>query len=365
MSDDLKYKIGITLIPKIGSINAKKLIAYCGGVEAVFKEKKKALMKIPGIGEGIVKNILSQAVLNRAEEEIAFIEKHKIQPLFYTDKEYPQRLLQCEDGPVMLYYKGNKPLNQKRVLAMVGTRRATSYGRIICEKIVDGLAEKGVMIVSGLAYGIDSCAHRNALKHDIATVGVLGHGLDRIYPAENRNVAEKMISNGGLLTEFMSKTNPDRENFPKRNRIIAGISDATLVVESGKKGGAIITAEIAFSYNRDVFAVPGRVEDPYSKGCNLLIKSNKAAMVESVKDLEYILGWDDVKVEQNKSPELFVNLTNDEQKIFDVLKEKEDAGIDEIMIKSKLPVSKISGVLLNLEFKGLVLSLPGKRYKIK
>jgi len=365
MSDDLKYKIGITLIPKIGSINAKKLIAYCGGVEAVFKEKKKALMKIPGIGEGIVKNILSQAVLNRVEEEIAFIEKHKIQPLFYTDKEYPQRLLQCEDGPVMLYYKGNKPLNQKRVLAMVGTRRATSYGRIICEKIVDGLAEKGVMIVSGLAYGIDSCAHRNALKHDIATVGVLGHGLDRIYPAENRNVAEKMISNGGLLTEFMSKTNPDRENFPKRNRIIAGISDATLVVESGKKGGAIITAEIAFSYNRDVFAVPGRVEDPYSKGCNLLIKSNKAAMVESVKDLEYILGWDDVKVEQNKSPELFVNLTNDEQKIFDVLKEKEDAGIDEIMIKSKLPVSKISGVLLNLEFKGLVLSLPGKRYKIK
>ena len=365
MYDDLKYKIGITLIPKIGAVNAKKLIAYCGGVEAVFKESKKALLKIPGIGHNLVSNILNQNVLKRAEQEIEFIEKNNITPLFYTDDKYPQRLLQCEDAPVMLYYKGNQSLNPPRMLAIVGTRRSTVYGRSVCEKIIEGLTDKGVMIISGLAYGIDSCAHRHALKTEMPTVGILGHGLDRIYPAENRSVAEKMLYNGGLLTEFMSGTIPDRENFPKRNRIIAGISDATLVVESGKKGGAIITAEIAFSYSRDVFAVPGKVDDAYSKGCNYLIKTNKAALVESADDIAYWLGWNDVKPQQTGQPELFTTLTPDEQKLADILQQEGECGIDKLMVKSNLPVSKISVILLNLEFQGVILSLPGKRYKLK
>lgn len=365
MENDLIYKIGITLIPSIGAVNGKKLISYCGGAKAVFNEKKPALMKIPGIGRHTVTNILSQSVLKRAEKEIDFIEKHNIQPLFYTDSEYPQRLFHCEDGPLMLYYKGNKSLNHQRMLAIVGTRRSTSYGRTQCEKIVEGLKDKDVFIVSGLAYGIDSCAHRNALIHKLPTVGVMGHGLDRIYPAENRNLAASMMENGGLLSEFLPGTTPDRENFPKRNRIVAGMTDATLVVESGIKGGAIITANIAFSYNRDVLAVPGKVGDQYSKGCNFLIKTNRAAMVESAVDISRIMGWDDVKKETLPQPQLFVELSDNEQKIMDILRETGEAGIDVLMAKSGIPVSQISVILLNLEFQGLVISLPGKRYKIR
>jgi len=365
MENDLIYKIGITLIPSIGAVNGKKLISYCGGAEAVFNEKKPALMKIPGIGRHTVTNILSQSVLKRAEKEIDFIKKHNIQPLFYTDSEYPQRLFHCEDGPMMLYYKGNKSLNHQRMLAIVGTRRSTSYGRTQCEKIVEGLKDKDVFIVSGLAYGIDSCAHRNALTQKLPTVGVMGHGLDRIYPAENRNLAAAMMENGGLLSEFLPGTTPDRENFPKRNRIVAGMTDATLVVESGIKGGAIITANIAFSYNRDVLAVPGKVNDQYSKGCNFLIKTNRAAMVESAVDISRIMGWDDVKKERLPQPQLFVELSENEQKIIDILGETGETGIDALMAKSGIPVSQISVILLNLEFQGLVISLPGKRYKIR
>jgi len=365
MTDDLLYKIGLTLIPSIGSVNGKKLVSYCGGVEAVFKEKRSALMKIPGIGAFTVNNIVNHTVLKRAEEEIAFIEQNSIQPIFYTDKAYPQRLLHCEDGPIMLYYNGNATLNHSRVLAVVGTRRSTPYGQVQCEKIIEGLKDKDVMIVSGLAYGIDSCAHKNALNNKLPTVGVLGHGLDRVYPYENRNLANSMMENGGLLTEYLSGTKPDRENFPKRNRIVAGMADATLVVESGIKGGAIITANIAFSYSRDVFAIPGRVDDYFSKGCNFLIKTNKAALVQSAKDITDIMGWEDVKKDINLQQELFVELTDDEQKLINILQESGENGIDELMAKSKIPVSKVSSYLLNLEFQGLVISLPGKRYKLR
>ncbi len=365
MPDDLLYKIGITLIPSIGSVNGKKLISYCGGAEAVFKEKKKALLKIPGIGSNTVNNIVNQSVLKRAEQEIAFIEKYNIRPLFYTDDEYPRRLFHCEDGPVMLYYQGNADLNHPRILAVVGTRRATSYGRIQCEKIIEGLKDKGVMIVSGLAYGIDSCAHRNALKSELPTVGVMGHGLDRIYPAENRNLAASMMENGGLLTEFLSGTKPDRENFPKRNRIVAGMSDATLVVESGRKGGAIITADIAFSYSRDVFALPGRVGDAYSKGTNFLIKTNRAALVESADDIARLMGWEEVQPKPVPQTEMFINLSEEENTLINILKETGETGVDELMAKSKIPVSRVSSCLLNLEFQGLVISLPGKRYKLR
>ena len=365
MTDELLYKIGITLIPSIGSVNGKKLVSYCGGVEAVFKETKSALMKIPGIGTFTVNNIVNHTVLKRAEEEIAFIEQHGIEPIFYTDKAYPQRLFHCEDGPMLLFYNGNVSLNHPRVLAVVGTRRSTPYGRVQCEKIIEGLKDKDVMIVSGLAYGIDSCAHKNALNNQLPTVGVMGHGLDRVYPAENRNLAASMMENGGMLTEYLSGTIPDRENFPKRNRIVAGMADAALVVESGIKGGAIITANIAFSYSRDVFAVPGRVDDYFSKGCNFLIKSNKAALIQSAKDITDIMGWENVKKDINLQQELFVELTDDEQKLINILQESGENGIDELMAKSKIPVSKVSSCLLNLEFQGLVISLPGKRYKLR
>jgi len=365
MVDDLLYKIGITLIPSIGSVNGKKLVSYCGGAEAVFKEKTSALLKIPGIGRNTVNKIINQSVLKRAEEEISFIEKYSIQPLFYTDKSYPKRLFHCEDGPVMLYYNGNRDLNHQRVLAVVGTRRSTSYGKVQCEKIIEGLKDADVMIISGLAYGIDSCAHKNALTLNLPTVAVMGHGLDRVYPSENRNLAAAMMENGGLLTEFMSGTNPDRENFPKRNRIVAGMADAVLVAESGIKGGAIITADIAFSYSRDVFALPGKVDDTYSKGCNFLIKTNRAALVESAKDITTIMNWETVEKKQTAEPELFINLTENEQKLVDILTENGETGIDELMAKSKIPVSQVSSCLLNLEFQGLVISLPGKRYKLR
>jgi len=365
MSDELIYKIGITLIPSIGSVNGKKLISYCGGVEAVFKEKRAALMKIPGIGTHTVNKIVNHSVLKRAEKEIEFLNKHAIQPLFFTDKDYPKRLFHCEDGPLMMFYKGNKSLNHARMLAVVGTRRSTSYGRVQCEKIIEGLREKDVMIVSGLAYGIDSCAHRNALKNELPTIGVMGHGLDRIYPAENRNLAASMMENGGLLSEFLSGTIPDRENFPKRNRIVAGMTDATLVIESGVKGGAIITANIAFSYSRDVMAVPGKINEPYSKGCNFLIKTNRAALVESAKDITDIMGWEDIKKEVKAQAQLFVNLNDQEQLLVDILQESGETGIDVLMAKSKIPVSQVSSCLLNLEFQGMVISLPGKRYKLR
>lgn len=360
---DLLYQIGITMIPGIGDISGKKLIAYCGSPEAVFKEKRGALSKIPGIGTVTVNSIINHNVFIRAEKEIGFIKKHDIKPLFYTDLDYPQRLINCEDGPLLLYYKGTSKLNASRIVAIVGTRRATNYGRSRCEEIVEKLADKDVLIISGLAYGIDSCAHRKSIEMGVETMGVLGHGLDRLYPAQNRKLAENMLKKGGLLTEFMSGTNPDRENFPKRNRIVAGMSDAIIVVESDKKGGALITAELGNSYNRDVFAVPGRVGDDSSRGCNFFIKTNRAALAESGDDIAYIMGWDDQPKKKKAQQQLFVKMTNDEKLLFNLIKESGEIGIDQLVIKSKLTTSKVAASLLNLEFEGVVQSLPGKLYK--
>ena len=359
----LKYQIALTLIPGIGDIVGKKLMAYCGGVEAIFKENRNALLKIPGIGNATVNSIISQKVINSAENEIRFIEKNNIQPLFYTDKEYPQRLLNCEDGPLLLYYKGNADLNAKRVIGFVGTRKATSQGRVICEHFVEDLKTKDVLIISGLAYGIDSYAHKAAIKNEMQTVGVLGHGLDRIYPAQNRKLAIDMLVDGGLLTEFKSLTAPDRENFPKRNRIVAGMCDAIVVIESAKKGGALITAGLANSYNRDVFAIPGRINDEYSMGCNMLIKSNRAALAESAKDIAYIMGWDDVKVNVKAQRDLFLQLTNEQKSIYEIIIDAKEISIDKLVIESNMPASKVAAALLMLEFEGLIQSLPGKLYK--
>ena len=360
----LKYQVAITLIPGIGDIVGKKLIAYCGGVEAVFKEKKHALMKIPGIGPSIVNSIVGQNVINRAEKEIAFAKKNDIQILFYTHQDYPARLLNCEDGPLLLYYKGKADLNAQRVIAFVGTRKATNDGRKICEKFIEGLKTKDVLVVSGLAYGIDSYAHKAALKENLSTVGVLGHGLDRIYPSQNRKLAENMLEKGGLLTEFITNTIPDRENFPKRNRIVAGMCDAVVVVESAGKGGALITAGLANSYNRDVFAIPGRITDEYSKGCNLLIKSNRAALAESSKDIAYIMGWDDLKVNVKKQRELFLQLTDEQKLVMKIIEDSKEISVDKLVIESELSMSKVASALLMLEFEGLIQSLPGKLYRL-
>ena len=363
--EDLIYKLALTLIPGVGSVNGKSLVAYCGGVKAVFMEKKRALLKIPGIGEQTINAIANHNVFGRAEEELAFIEKNNIAPLFYLDQEYPIRLKQCHDSPLMLYYKGTSNLNAAKVVAMVGTRKATEYGRDMCRKIIEGLVEQNVLIVSGLAYGIDTWSHKAALDNKLETIGVLGHGLDRIYPFANRALAEKMTESGGLLCEYMSNTMPDRENFPMRNRIIAGISDAVIVVEAGASGGALITAEIANSYNRDVFAVPGRLGDPHSEGCNKLIKINKAALIQSAKDISYLLNWNDEKDHKKVvQRQLFLNLSPDEELIVSTLREKGDMEIDTLLLETLLMPAKAASVLLNLEFEGVIRCLPGKVYRL-
>lgn len=363
MTEQKLYEIALTLIPYIGVVNGKKLVAYCGGAEAVFCENKNALRQISGIHENIIKGIDSKDVMIRAEEEMMFIEKNGIRPLFYLDKDYPKRLQHCHDSPMMLYYKGNADLNAEKTVGIVGTRNITDYGRYVVEKLIEDLATDNVMIISGLAYGVDAAAHRAALKYDLATVGVLGHGMQTIYPAENRKLSTNMIEKGGILTEFVSGTKPDRENFPQRNRIVAGMVDCLVVIESALKGGAMITAEIANSYDREVFAMPGRVGDIYSEGCNQLIKTNKANLLVNAADIRYVMRWDvDTKVVA-KQMRLFRDFSEDEKKVMDVFVKNNVVHIDDIIIGTDLSPSKIASILLSLEFDGVLTALPGKRYQ--
>ncbi len=362
--ESLIYEIALTLIPGIGDMHGKKLVAYCGGVEAVFREKKKNLLKIPGIGEVIANAVHGKEIFNRAEKEAGFIRQYQITPLFYLGPGYPERLKHCEDGPMMMYFKGKTDLNRKRVLSVVGTRMPSDYGKAMCGQIIQEFSELGVLIVSGLAYGVDTAAHRASLAAGLPTVGILAHGLDQIYPSVNRPLAEKMIEEGGLLTEFLSQTALNRDFFPRRNRIIAGIADATLVIESALKGGALITADIANSYNRDVFALPGRATDLKSAGCNLLIKTSKAALIHSAADICYLMGWDQLQQNIHIQQKLFTELNDEEKKICEILENCKEAGIDEIYLTSGMTASKVAAILLKLEFEGLVRSLPGKRYKM-
>ena len=363
MTDQKLYEIALTLVPGIGVVNGKKLVAYCGGAEAVFCEKKDALAKISWVNDSIVQHLDSKEVMLRAEQELEFVMKNGIRPLFYLDKDYPKRLQHCHDSPIMLYYKGNADLNAEKVVGVVGTRNITDYGRYVTEKIIEDLSSDNVLIVSGLAYGIDASAHRAALKYDLATVGVLGHGMQTIYPAENRKLSTKMIEKGGVLTEFISGTKPDKENFPKRNRIVAGMLDCLLVVESALKGGAMITAEIANSYDREVFAVPGKIGDIYSEGCNHLIRTNKANLVANATDVRYIMRWDvDTKVVA-KQMRLFRDFSDEEQKVMNVFEDKNVVHLDDIIVGTDLSPSKIASVLLSLEFDGVLTALPGKRYQ--
>jgi len=364
--DTLKYQIAISKIPGIGVITAKKLIAYVGSAEGVFKEKNGLLKTIPGMQSSVIKEIRNKEVLKVAEKELEFIDEHNIRTLYYLDKGYPERLKHCEDSPLLLYLKGDTDLNRQKILSIVGTRNATVRGRDLCTKLVSDLAEHkhDVLIVSGLAYGIDFTAHKAALDNGLDTVAVLGHGLDIIYPAHHKEIAREIVSQGALMTEFTSHSYREKAHFVMRNRIIAGISDATVVVESGNKGGSLITADIANSYNRDVFAFPGRIADEYSIGCNRLIKTNRAALIESVSDLEYILGWDVKKMKEGVQKQLFAELNNEEKIIADLLKKENELSIDIISLRTNMPVSKASSILLGLEFKGLIKSLPGKIYAI-
>ncbi len=361
---DLLYKIALTKIPLVGAVTAKNLVSYCGGVRDVFEARRKDLLKIPGIGRQVAMNVLSKTALEEAEQEMLFLEKNEITPLFYLDKNFPQRLSPLYDSPILLYYKGTAALNARRVVAVVGTRTPSTRGTGICENLIEGLAAFNPLIISGLAYGIDVTAHRASLRKGLETVAVLGNGLSQIYPAQHRKVAEEMMQHGGLLTEFTHEAGPDREHFPMRNRIVAGLCDTLIVVESAEKGGSLITVQQANSYNREVFAVPGRTTDKFSKGCNLLIKNNLGRLVESAQDVAKAMRWKQVKGEEKKSfqAELFPNLTGREKQLLDLIQKEEEIGIDQIAYQTDIANSELAATLLNLEFKGLVRSLPGKRY---
>lgn len=364
MPNDLLYQISLTLIPNIGPVQAKILTDYFGSAENIFKASKKELGNIEGIGEVKARSIKMFDDFSTAEKEIEFVEKYKIQTLFLTEDNYPKRLLNCYDSPTLLYYRGNADLNSSRIISVIGTRNNTDYGRQQTEQLIDELQNSKVLIVSGLAYGIDAIAHKAAVHNNLPTVGVLAHGLDKIYPSQHSALAKQMLLNGGLLTEFRRETLPDKHNFPRRNRIVAGMADATIVVETAVKGGSMITAELANGYNRDVFAFPGKVTDSKSAGCNHLIKNNKAILLTDTAQLIEMLGWTQKKAKRKEQKELFIALTNDEQVLVNVLKEKETVHIDEIFLKSGLTSSTVAAAMLNLEFQNVVASLPGKMYKL-
>jgi len=365
LSTELLYQIALTLVPNIGDIHAKALINNFETAAAIFSASKKDLESLEGIGTVRANSIKKFNDFKRAEEEVAFVEKYKITPLFLTDKNYPQRLLNCYDSPSILYYKGNADLNSPKIIAIVGTRTHNEYGKTLCEKLIEELASEDVIIISGLAFGIDSIAHKTSVKYNVKTIGVMAHGLDMVYPSQNSGLAKQMITNGGLLTEFKSQTKPDRQNFPSRNRIVAGISDAIVVIESGIKGGSLITAELGNGYNKDVFAFPGRVNDTKSEGCNFLIKNNKAGLITSANDLIENMGWKKKKnISPKKQRELFIELSTEEKTIVNILQQQEQVHIDELFIKSKLSSSAVATALLMLEMQNVVISLPGKLYKL-
>ena len=359
------YQIVLTLLPRVGSVIAKSLVAYCGSPEEVFREKRSRLKLIPGVGDSFADafgKTDKAALLARAEAERDFIEKNKVSQLFFTDDAYPKRLKECNDGPVLLFYKGTADLNSKKILAVIGTRNATEYGRLMTDKILSGLKDDGVLVLSGLAYGIDITAHRAALKTGLETIGVLGHGLDQIYPQMHEATAAQMLKQGGLLTEYLTRTKPDRENFPTRNRIVAGMCDGVLVIESGVRGGSLITTEIALSYNRDVLAVPGKTGEMYSAGCNKLIKTYKAALVENADDVKYHMGWAEEKKTEKRRQHtlLFAELCEEEKSIISVLETQGKLDIDSLAIQCGMPIARVSSLLLGLEFKSVVKVLPGK-----
>lgn len=366
MSDELLYQLALTQVPHIGHVHAKILVQQFGSAKAIFKTRPEQLEKTEGIGTVRARSIQSFNGFEEAEKEVAFIEKYRIRTLFLSDKDYPQRLLHCYDPPTLLFYHGQANLNASRIVAVIGTRNNTEYGKAITEKLIKELSVWQVLVVSGLAFGIDALAHKSALKNGLPTVGVLGHGLDVLYPPEHISLARNMVRDqGGLLTEFRSGTKPDKHHFPTRNRIVAGMSDAIIVVETGCKGGSMITAELGNGYNKDVFAFPGKTTDAKSAGCNQLIKNNKAMLLTGAEDLASLMGWEDaVVVNRQQQRKIFPELTATEEIIVNILREKEPMHIDELHTRCALSSSAIAAAMLNLEIRHVVQSLPGKMFRL-
>ncbi len=351
------------MIPLVGPVLARQLINYCGSIEAVFTEQKRILKSIPGIGEEIASQVMkAKDALAAAEEELLLMEKHNIQYVFFHDETYPSRLLHIPDAPLLLYTKGNVNLNPERSIAIVGTRKPTIYGKAATEEIVDALATYDVTVFSGLAYGIDITAHRHSLKCDVPTIGVMGSGMGNIYPDGHNGVAHKMMDKGGIITEFNFNTGPDAVNFPMRNRIVAGICDVLIVIESGIKGGSMITAALANDYNKDVAAIPGRKIDKSSAGCNHLIKNQQAHLVESGEDIISLMSWNQKTKQQSFQTDLFGEMEPGEQKIYSLIVNSGEKDIDTLAYESKSTPGELAAVLLTLEFKGAIKSLPGKKY---
>ena len=365
-SSDLLYRIALTMVPDIGAITAKKLLAETGSARAVFEEKYHNLMHIPGIGSYLAKRIVSSHVMHEAEKELDFIASKKILPLYFLDENYPDRLKQCLDGPILLYLKGEKILARSKILSVVGTRRSSPQGKEICMNIISSLADRhpDLVIISGLAYGIDITAHRSALSKNLKTYAVLGHGLSHMYPFEHREYAKQMIRNGGLLTDFHSRVKPERNNFIRRNRIIAGLSEATLVVESGLKGGALITAGMAHSYHREVMAIPGRPSDRSSAGCNDLIKRNVASLVESAKDVEYVMNWEQAGPPFRQTRIRMISFSREEQKILEAIKSNPTLQPETISKATSLPIHSVISHLIEMELHGWITPMPGNMYHL-
>lgn len=364
LNNDNYYLIALLEIKGIGSSIAKKLIEEYGTARAVFSLSLEKYKELGTIGRSIIEAIEKEYVFSVAKDQIEYCKEYNVEILGFKDPKFPHRLNHCSDAPLLLYFRGNCDLNNTKIVGIVGTRNATSYGKKMCQHVVEELAEQNVLIVSGLAYGIDVNAHQEALNFKTPTVGVLAHGLDSIYPKAHDTIAKRMIDAGGLLTEYKTKTRPNRENFPKRNRIVAGMCDAIIVIESAMSGGSMITAKLGNDYSRDVFAIPGRLGDKFSEGCNHLIKTNQAHLLQASKDVSYILGWDRVKTKAKViQKQLFVELNGEEKKIMEFLVGETPISIDDIAYSSKLPISQVSTQLLMLEFKGLVKQLPGKKYE--
>ena len=363
-TSELFYTLALLQVEGVGDVLAKKLIHHCGNAENVFATKKSQLQKIEGIGTTLVKNVHNKTVFAKAEAELQFLSKEQISALYFQDDKYPFRLKHCYDSPVLLFQSGAVHLQNRKIISIVGTRQMTSYGAEVTKKLIEDLVPLQPIIVSGFAYGVDIYAHQMAMDCGLQTIGVLAHGLNQMYPKTHKKYSAKMEQNGGFLTEFWSTSNPDKENFIKRNRIVAGISEATIVIESAERGGSLVTANLANDYNRDVFAVPGRTSDKYSQGCNNLIKTQRANLLTSAADLVYILNWELQRESQKVvQKQLFITLTDEEQIIYDYLQRTGKEMMDIIALECDFPIYKISGILLNMELKGVIRPLPGKLFE--
>ena len=368
MKEEQLYSLALTRIPGLGLIGAHRLIETVGSAATIFQEAAHIDELVPGISPKLKEALDCPDILRLCEAELKFAEKNQIRCLTLHDEDYPSRMRECDDAPIVLFYRGSTNLNRLHVINMVGTRHATDYGKDICQRFLRELHDilPDVLVVSGLAYGIDIHAHRAALEFGLDTIGVLAHGLDRIYPSVHRHTAVEMLSHGGLLTEFPSGTNPDRQNFIKRNRIVAGISDATIVVQSAAKGGALITADIAESYQRDCFAFPGRVGDEFSVGCNNLIRNNHAILLQSAEELVKAMSWDTVcQKPQAIQRELFIDLSPEEEVVYNLLQKQEDGlQINSLVVSANIPINRMTGILFEMEMKGIIRGLAGGVYRV-